>query len=128
MTCREILSADDGRTFEDNVEIGKSLYCMDPETFNSTSDLGQAVAACTNSTTGVVGSIMKKTCGNYWYDTVDGVQSYTHLYAAGDQDGHNNTNNGSDTGKDDSSGVDNVLKHFPPFVLVILALLPLIYS
>jgi Ctr copper transporter family. len=93
MICQEV--PDSGFSFQENVDSGKSLYCLDPETLRSTNDLGQAVAACSNSTTGVVGSIMKKTCINYWHDTDENVQTYTSLYT------------GDLTGGDDDSAADN---------------------
>lgn len=48
--------------------------------FSLPHDIASTVAECSNSTTDDTGSVMNVACGNYWLDTVDGVQSYTDVY------------------------------------------------
>jgi hypothetical protein len=67
---------------------------------------------------------MKKTCANYWYETVENVQSYTNLYTG-------NTNGTTDDGTGlgdttESSGVER-LRYVAPFALVLLSYLPLFF-
>jgi hypothetical protein len=117
MICQEI--PDDGYSFQENMDLGKSLYCLDPATLNRTNDLGQAVAACSNATTGVVGSIMKKTCGNYWYDTDENVQTYTSLYTGTT----NNTVDGTGPNDTESSAGFAVTIAIVPYALAIVSLI-----
>jgi hypothetical protein len=72
-------------------QMGESLYCLDPSILARTNDLQQAVEACSDPITGQAGGIMNVACGNYWHATVDGVSTYTNLYAGGDNDDGNST-------------------------------------
>ena len=51
------------------------MYCLDASVMASKKDLKAAVAACSDSD-GTAGGIHQPGCGNYWYKTTEGVQSY----------------------------------------------------
>ena len=73
---------------------GKSLYCHDKDVFESTGNLEEAVKACTNTTTDVVGAVANMKCGLYFRDTVSGVPFYTY----GDDNHDGNSGDDKDDG------------------------------
>ena len=75
LSCLDV--PDDGQTVDEHVEDNESLYCLDPAILADTKDIQKAVAACASSVTGAAGGVSNHSCGNYWYQTTGGIQSYT---------------------------------------------------
>ncbi len=93
LSCLSIASDNDpttlSKTVEENVNEGNSLYCIDPSILFITKSMEKAVAACADSQTGEAGGVMNQACGNYWHETVDGVQSYTDVFKTEDDNDEN---------------------------------------
>jgi len=74
ISCLDVPSS--SLTVQEHVAKNESLYCVDPSVFSETQDLKQAIDACADDS-GIAGSEASRACGNRWYDTVDGLVSYT---------------------------------------------------
>ena len=70
-----LATPDDDQSTDSHLDQGDSLYCLDPAVLKITGNLTLAVNECADSY-GHAGGIMNAACANYWYPTVDNVQSY----------------------------------------------------
>jgi len=68
---------EDGQSVKEHLDKGQSLYCLEQSVLDDTQDIQQAVDACTDGSTGVAGSKANLQCGNTWFNTTTGLQSYT---------------------------------------------------
>mmetsp|Transcript_473 Transcript_473/g.666 ORF Transcript_473/g.666 Transcript_473/m.666 type:complete len:686 (+) Transcript_473:135-2192(+) len=73
LSCLEV--PNDGRSFEDHFNDGESMYCLDQSILYDTKNLTLAVQSCSDHLD-IAGGVMDEGCSNYWYPTVEGVQSY----------------------------------------------------
>ena len=73
MSCREIPS---NNILEKQLKEGQSVYCLSPSVLSKTNDLQQAVEACRDPITGVIGGTHKDTCTNTWRKTKEQVPTY----------------------------------------------------
>jgi hypothetical protein len=63
-------------SIDHHVTNGESLYCLDPSVLDTTGDIALAVRSCSDPKSGKAGGVMNEACANYWYPTVDGVETY----------------------------------------------------